>query len=170
MNIKANKRKGFTLIELALVISIGILIAGASLMMLNQQITLQQWTKTQNFIIKDAPVINTITTKIINKATAYRLHESLDDALNGVGGVNTNAKAIVIVNSNNNNETRFAVIYLDTSNGESKLKYHNVDNDFTWTISNTVTDVNFSVDNNKLILQYTGPNNEVIEYGTANNY
>ena len=69
-------RRGYTLIELAVAISCGLITAAMLLALVNQQFAFLKIYHAQNFLIREAPLISTHMNRLIGQAERFRLHNS----------------------------------------------------------------------------------------------
>lgn len=81
------KRKGFTLIELTVVLMISLMIGAASLALFTQQIASMKMLKRQNFLLRDAPETMGLLNKIIPRANAFQMFTDLTTVDNGASGI-----------------------------------------------------------------------------------
>ena len=73
-------RRGFTLIELSIAMSMGMLISAMVLSLFNLQLAFLKRYQEQNFLADEAPVVSLYVGKILSKADRFRLYGSLADA------------------------------------------------------------------------------------------
>jgi prepilin-type N-terminal cleavage/methylation domain-containing protein len=90
-------RRGFTLIELTVSMSIGVMTSAMVIALFNQQLAFLKLYKTQSFLTNEAPIISTYLSRLIGKADRFRLHASLADALAGTNPQLT-ASPVVVLN------------------------------------------------------------------------
>ena len=67
------RRRGYTLLELSLAMSTGMLVAVLLLALVNQQIAFLKIYNAQNFLTTEAPLINNYLARVIGSAEGYRL-------------------------------------------------------------------------------------------------
>lgn len=180
MKIYQKKKKGFTLVEMTVVILVGMALGAAGLMLLNQQISTVRILNEQNFILKEAPSINRTLTSLLNRADAIRLHNNFSDAANPGGGINpvlTDGKTLVAVFRNIDNTVTFGIISEETVSGVTSLNYYFYDPTTTvpvasapsWIISRNIGGANFSLIEGLFQATLTGPSNEEITYTISPN-
>jgi len=165
-------RRGYTLLELSLAIGIGLMIAGLSLAMLNQQIAFIKIFNAQDFLATEAPLINYQVARIVNHADSFRVHRSLADAEARTNPVLEDGTVLVLRFKMADGVFRETVLsFYDPGTGPG-IYYHLVAEDGTigdpqWAITKDVTDTKFSVEHGILRMRLTGPNGEEIIYSGA---
>lgn len=93
---KPSRKRGYTLIELSVVIVLVILIATTLVSMLQQQTQFIRWWKTQDFIAEDAPLTNAMVARLFSNADAFRLHDTQANAILNTGGVVAGGTAMTL--------------------------------------------------------------------------
>ena len=78
----AAKKKAFTLVEMTVVVIFGLAITASGMLLLNQQIQTAQILRDQDFILQEAPKINSTFNSLLGNADAIRLHQNFNDAVN----------------------------------------------------------------------------------------
>lgn len=177
MKIQQKKRKGFTLVEMTVVIVFGMALSSTGLMMLNQQINTVRIFNQQNFILHEAPSINTTMTALLNRADAIRLHDNFADAIADTKPVLADGKTLVAAFRNIDNTVTFGIISLETVSGLTKLNYYFYDPTDTaptadtpsWVISRDISDADFNLVQGLFQATFTGPNAEQITYTISPN-
>lgn len=170
-------RKGFTLLEMTIVIVFGLAISSAGMMLLNQQVGIVRTINQQNFILKDAPGINHSLTSILSRADAIRLHRNFNQAINDTNPRTENCRVLVAAFRNVDNSTSFGIISLELIAGERVLNYYYYDptqaapsrNRPSWTISRNVETADFDLVNGLFRMTLTGPAAESITYTISPN-
>lgn len=167
-------RRGFTLIELSLAISVGLAVAAIALTLLNQQAAFLHIFRAQDFLTREAPVINNYLARVIGHAEGYRLHHSFEDAVAHVTPVLDEATALVLRFKEPNGVFREAILaFHDPGGGLGRgLHYHLVEADGSvgppqWAVSKQPVGVVFSIEEGILRLRLHGPNGEEIIYSGA---
>lgn len=166
------RRRGFTLIELSIAMTLAISIGGIMMTLLQQQISFHRIMRTQNFLVHEAPQVSNSITHILARADAYRIHLDLTDAISDTGAVTADGKVLVVGFVNPNGTQEFGVISFEMIAGEPTLGYYNINpstpfpgaGNPDWVISRTVQDVTFFVQNGVFRVQITGPAGETITY------
>lgn len=167
-------RPGFTLIEMTVVITVGLMVAAMSLTMFNQQLASYKILKTQNFLVSEAPQINNTLNRIVSRADFFRMYTSIASARSGRNAVISGGRVLALkfVDSGNNAQSSFGVIAFNRS--AKRLDYYHVNsmaalnaNSPQWSISTQVSNAVFYVQNGVLRIKLTGPNSEEIIYSTT---
>jgi hypothetical protein len=89
-------RRGFTLLELTIVMMMGMATGAMVLALFNQQLAFLRIYKTQNFLTEEAPVVSVYVSRLIGKADRFRLHDSVADALAGHNPRLTDSPVVVL--------------------------------------------------------------------------
>lgn len=163
------RRSGYTLVELSLAISIGMVVAAMVLGLANQQFAFLRIYTAQSFLIEEAPVINSYLNRLIGQAERYRLHNSLADAKNGTNAVLTNATTLTLTYHQPDGTSRMGILCFQNLGSGNALYYYNVPNNGVlgtpeWALSKRPQDVRFSIENGILRTRITGPNGEEVTY------
>jgi len=66
--------RGFTLMELTLVLSMGAMIAAILMALFNQQLAFLRVFRAQSFLNEEAPMVSMHVARIIGRADRFRLH------------------------------------------------------------------------------------------------
>ena len=176
MRLNKNRSKlqrGFTLIEMTMIISVSLMVATMSLTLFNNQLASYRILKIQDFLVEEAPQINGTMNRIVSRANFFRMYENKSDASSGFNAVISNGKVLALKFQDTASGTSsFGVIVFDSTN--NKLEYYNVNSMAalgsaapSWTISSQVSDAVFYVENGVLRAKLTGPNGEEIIYSTT---
>jgi hypothetical protein len=165
----SKSRRGYTLIELAVAIACGLMAASLLMALVNQQFTFLRMYATQNFLIREAPLISTHMNRLIGQAERFRLHNSVDDALDGTNPVMTNASVLVLNFQQPDGTTQAAMLAFQNLGTGNALYYYLVPASGVlpapeWAITREASNVSFSVVSGVLGVTLTGPNNEQITY------
>ena len=168
-------RKGYTLVELALAVGVGMMVAAMSLMLFNQQVSFIRIFRAQDFLTKEAPLVNNYMGRVVGAADGYALYETIADLNGGSNAVLTNAKVIMLRFAEADGNERAAVVSYETFGGEDGLYFRLVPDkwvpgasaslgDPDWAISKQPANVVFNVEQGILRMMITGPNGEEITY------
>jgi hypothetical protein len=161
----SKSRRGYTLIELAVAIACGLMAASLLMALVNQQFTFLRMYASQNFLIREAPLISTHMNRLIGQAERFRLHTSTTDALAGTNPVMTNASVLVLNFQQPDGTTQAAML---SYQGGSLYYYlvpaSGVLSTPQWAITREASNVSFSVVSGVLRVTLTGPNGEEITY------
>lgn len=166
------KRRGFTLIELSMAMTIGMAVAAMVLALFNNQLTFLRIFRTQNFLVEEAPLISTYVSRMVGRADRFRLHESVTDALANTK-VKTTASPVVVLNYRQPDGSMRASMLAFQNLGEGPaLYYYVVDaagaiGNPQWVVTRRPSDVSFSLEQGILRMTITGPQGERITYSGA---
>jgi len=149
---KLKNLKGFTLLELTVVMVVGLMIATISLTLFTQQLALFDILRTQRFMIREAPLINGILNSLISRANTLNVDED-------------NSTLTLTYIAPNDNTTSTANILFDAGT----LSYQNTGGS-SWIISTQLdpdNGVSYTVENGILTIKLTGTNGGEINYSTT---
>ncbi len=162
-------RRGFTLIELAVAMTMGLLTGSMVLAIFNQQLAFLKLYQTQNFLTEEAPVISMYVSKLIGKADRFRLHDTVADALSGANP-RTTASPVVVLNFRQPDGTMRASILSFENRGTGLALYYyivpvsGVLGTPQWAVTSKPTNIQFTMDQGVLRMILTGPAGEQITY------
>jgi len=187
-------RKGFTLMELTVVLVIGLMIAGVTTSLFTQQMSMFTILKGQNFMLRDAPKINGLLNNIITRADAIKMYANTADAKAGANSATTGATVIAlkfqgssIIAGGATLSESYAVIAFDSATGTLNY-YGNLASlaalpatpDWQlyqwqlsewqlpdWRLADQVQPIEFSITNGVLRIQLTGPHGGEMTYSTT---
>lgn len=179
MKIPLHRKKGFTLVEMTVVIVFGLAISSVGMLMLSQQLQTVRRLNQQNFILQESPKINTAMSALLGRADAIRLHQSFADAIQDQNPVLDDANVLVAAFRNIDNNTTFGIINFETdpATGNNRLDYYFFDPADTapvegtpsWNISREIADASFALVNGLFQVTLTGPNAEQLTYTISPN-
>lgn len=173
------KQKGFTLIELTVVMVFGLMIATSSLALFNQQLNIFQILRQQDFLLRDAPKIVSVLNKMVPRANAFQMFADIGD-LSDSKGVITGASVLALrfqdSTKNAAADTQlkhsFSVIAFDSATGD--LNYYNnlskplvIPATPSWKIASNLQNTTFFIENGVIRMTITGPNGEEITYSST---
>lgn len=167
-SLRTRVHRGFTLVELTLVLVSGTIAGSMMLALFNQQITFLQMYRTQNFLIEEAPIISAYTSRIISRADRYRLHDTLDDAL--AGRDPKTEGPVAVLNFRQPDGSMRASILSFEDRGEGAQLYYFVVPEIgplgepEWSVTNAASNVWFTIEEGVLRMTLTGPAGEEITY------
>ena len=192
---KQNKRRGYTLIELSVVIVLVILIASTLTAMLRQQVQFFTWWDSQKFIAEEAPLINSVVVRVFSNADTFRLHAGANaaaakaNALANVGGVTAGATCMVLGFADATGTKSFGLIefvnpnpavpgsgqlWFNTLNAAGNAVALNAGAAVRWKIASGIQAANFSVvsdpalgANGMMNLTLTGPYGGQVTYAAT---
>lgn len=172
------KKKGYTLIEMSVVMVLIVLIASTLSSMLGQQVQFMNWWNTQKFIAEDAPLVNNMVIRLFSNADAYRVHDGRTQALEqNVGELTGDTLLLGFAqpgNDSNNATKQWGLIEYDDTN--DRVRYTAVTNTNgtltvndanTWTMASGVEDAAFTVANGVLRVTLTGPYGGQVTYAAT---
>lgn len=161
--------RGFTLMELTLVVAMGAMIAAMLMALFNQQLTFLRIFRAQGFLNEEAPMVSMHVARIIGRADRFRLHASLPDALANEGARLTESPVLLMNFRQPDGQIRVGILAFETRNGRQALYYHLVPEagalpEPQWFVTDRASDVRFSVEEGVLRMRLTGPAGEQITY------
>jgi type II secretory pathway pseudopilin PulG len=162
-------RRGFTLIELSVALTMGIMTGSLVIALFNQQLAFLKIYRAQNFLTEEAPIISTYVSRLIGKADRYRLHASVSDALGGISPRLTDSPVVVLNFRQPDGSMRSAILSFEDRGGGPALYYYIVPltgvlGTPQWAVSKLPSNVSFSVVQGVLRMHLTGPAGEQIIY------
>jgi type II secretory pathway component PulJ len=163
------RRGGYTLLELALAMSIGMMVAAMSLLLFNQQMAFLRIFRAQDFLTREAPLINNYVVRVIGAAEGYRLYTDLEALTGGADPVLADAKVLVLRFREADGTVRASVLSFEGSGEDEGLYYRvipetGVLGDPDWAVSKQAESVVFSVEQGVLRMRLAGPNGESLVY------
>jgi hypothetical protein len=169
---RLSRRRGYTLIELSLAMSTGIVVAALVLSLVNQQLSFLRIFRAQSFLVTEAPQINNHLSKIVGNADSYMLYATVGDLQAGTGAVMADARAILLQFKQPDGTFRAAVLSFENPGTGSGLYYRMVTStgvlgNPSWALSKRPADVRFSLEQGILRVRLTGPNGEELVYSGA---
>jgi hypothetical protein len=169
---RKSRGRGYTLVELTLAMSIGIVISGIVMSLVNQQLAFLKIFRVQSFLVTEAPMLNNYLVKIIGTADSYRLYASVDDLVAGRAQVMDNAPVIMLRFKEPNGTFRASVLSFENPGTGSGLYYRMVNTSGvlgspSWALSKRPTNVRFSIEQGILRVRVSGPNGEEVIYSGA---
>jgi hypothetical protein len=164
-----HRRRGYTLLELSLAIGIGLMVAGMSLMLLNQQIAFLRIFRAQDFLTREAPLINNYVVRVIGSAEGYALYTDMISVQSGGDAVLSDARVLVLRYKLAEGGERAAILSFEDDGTDSGLYYRLVPEDGTigdpdLALSTQPSDVTFAVEAGVLRMYLSGPNGEELVY------
>lgn len=165
-------RRGFTLLELSIAIMIGMATGGLVITLFNQQLTFLSIFKTQNFLVEEAPIINSYVSRLVGKADRFRLHANFQEA-NAVTVTNPSlgpSSVLVLKFRQQNGPMSTGILAFENVGNGPELNYYlnptpGVASAVpTWTVTKLRApgNISFEVVLGVLRMTITGPNNEQI--------
>ncbi len=163
-------RAGMTLIELAVGIGVSLMVAGAVLGLLNNQMYFARYVQQQNFLLIEAPQINNILSRMLFSADTARLYEDISSGKGGGSGVTADAEALVLAFRQPDGTFNYGMIGFDPIT--SRLGYYRRGDsgwpdEPSWIITGAADTVSFRVENGVVRCTVTGPNQEELTFSGA---
>jgi len=159
-----------TLVEVTVALMITMVIAGASMGMLSQQLSFTRMVRDQNFLLEDCPNINNLLSRTLGRIDSYRIYPDVNAAKAGGAAVLADGNAMLLTFRDSLNRMSFSIIAAETQpDGRVRLGFYNRvgttwPNTPDWVISQEAADVAFFVENGVLRVRLTGPNGDQITY------
>lgn len=170
--IRHRLRRGFTLIELTIAMVTGSMAGAMILALFNQQINFINLYRSQNFLTEEAPIISTYVSRIIGGADRFRLHDSVDDALQG-RNPRTGPTRVVVFNFRQPDGVQRASILSFEDRGQGDQLYYYIVplsggiGEPEWSVTSQPKNVEFVIDEGILRMILTGPADEQVIYSGA---
>ncbi|MES2996141.1 MAG: prepilin-type N-terminal cleavage/methylation domain-containing protein [Verrucomicrobiota bacterium] len=169
---KQRLRTGFTLVELSIAISLGLIVSSLVLALFNQQLAFLRIYQQQNFLAEEAPLINTHVSRLISGADRFRLHATVDDALNGVNARITESPVMVLNFRQPNGAMRASLLSFEDRGSGNALYYYIVPlageiGEPEWFITRRAQNIHFLVEEGVVRMEVTGPADERITYSVS---
>lgn len=160
------------MLEVSIAIGLALAIAAIMMTLMQQQLSFHRIVRAQSFLVEEAPQINNTVTQIMARADAFRLHQSLTDAVSDANAVTTGGKVLAVSFLNQDGTREFGLISFEKVGTDAELGYYRIDSggnltnggEPNWLISRRVTDAEFFVDNGVFRMRLTGPAGENIVY------
>jgi len=158
------------LLELTMAMGLGIVVAGMSLMLFNQQIAFLRIFNAQDFLTREAPMINNYVVRVIGSAEGFQLFEDMDALRAGETPVLGGASVLLLRFSEPDGSTRASVISFEDPGSGLGLYYTVVPRSGAitggpdWALSKQPASVSFAVESGVLRMYVTGPNGEELVY------
>lgn len=163
---RLGRQKGFTLVELTLVMGMTLVLSAALMMMLRSHITFMRVLSSYEFLRDDAPQMNLMLTGILGQATEYKIYQSTGDAQSDSNAVTSSGTAVRL--RFRNPDGTFAEGLVSFEGGVLNYYSRPVGTSWpgsaSWTISEQATAVDFDNTSGILLVTLTGPYGEEITY------
>jgi prepilin-type N-terminal cleavage/methylation domain-containing protein len=163
-------QSGYTLVEMAVAMSIGLMVAILVLALVNQQVAFNRIFTTQNFLTTEAPVISENVTALCSRADGFRLYNSKENALAGAGAVMADAPVAELRFQQSDGVVRRALLSFEDLGAGAALNYYVVSAAGAigaapdMKISGRPSRVRFAMEAGLLRVRITGPHGEEITY------
>lgn len=160
-------KRGFTLLELTLAMTVGLTIGATVLTMLNQQIAFLKIFRAQSFLNEEAPMISAHLSKLLVNAERFRLHASIEDALSGANPRLSDSPVAVLNFRQPDGSVRAGILSFEDRGDGKALYYYVVPTSGVltrpeWAVTNKPSDVTFFVESGIMRVRLTGPSGEEI--------
>ncbi len=161
--------RGYTLIELSIVMMVGMLTGSVVIVLFNQQLAFLKIYKSQNFLAQEAPIISLYVSRLVGKADRFRLHDTVADALAGLNPRLTPSPVLVMNFRQPDGAMRASILSFENRGSGVALYYYVVPVSGVlgapqWSVSSKPANVAFSVEQGVLRMTLTGPAGEQIIY------
>jgi len=168
-NINKRNQRGYTLVELTLAMAIGTMVAAMGLLLFNQQMAFLKIFKAQDFLTREAPMINNYVVRVIGAAEDYRLYEDIEALKGGEAPVLTGATVLVLRFREADGSMRASVLSFEDPGTGAGLYYTMIPDSGIitspdWALSKQPTLVSFAVQQGILRMIVAGPNGEELIY------
>lgn len=161
------RKRAFTLIEMTMAMALAMGIAATLIGLLQQQVSFTSILTKFSFLRDDAPQVNTLLTSIVNRADAYRLFGSYQNAKSLSSPIRSDATTLWLRFRNPDGSTDNGAVAFENDQLNFYYKSHNSANwptSPTWTISSKPSSVVFANTSGILEITLTGPYGEEITY------
>jgi Prokaryotic N-terminal methylation motif len=111
------RQSGFTLVELALVMGVSVMVAGALIGMFQSHVQMLNQALKNTFLAQDAPFIGLLLTKTIGNAEDFRIYSTGAAARSASGTPTLVGQAVRLWMRQPNSSFRQAVVSCETING-----------------------------------------------------
>ena len=169
--IQSRRRRGYTLVELTLAMAVGMMIASISLLLFNQQMTFIRIFNAQDFLTREAPLVNNYVVRVLGSAEGYRLYTDMNSLRTGGSPVLADAKVLVLRFREADGSVRSSILsWEDPGSGLGQgLYYRLVPASGTiatpdWAITKKPADVTFAIEQGILRMRLRGPHGEELVY------
>ena len=163
-------RRGFTLIELSIAMTMGMLVSAMVLALFNQQLAFLKIYQKQNFLTEEAPLISMYVSKLVGRADRFSLHDSVADAIAKKSASPTSIPSVVHLYFRQLDGTiRSSILSFENRGAGPALYYYIVPSSGVlgepqWTVTNQPKNVQFAMELGVLRMKLTGPDDEEITY------
>jgi hypothetical protein len=159
-------RRGFTLLETTMGVSVTLGLSVVIFSMLQQHITFTGWIKRQSFLTSEAPQIGNLVGRIFGAADHYFVYTTRTAGLGGAAPVLTGGEAVRLFIESASGETTEIWVTVDTVASQRVLRCYSSPNGVTrsWIIAEGLGNASFDCSTGVLGVKLTGPNGEEISY------
>jgi hypothetical protein len=121
--MKSRRQGGFTLVELALVLGVSVMVAGALIGMFQAHVKMLNQAVKNNFLAQDAPFIGLLLTKTIGSAEDYRIYATGAAARSSSGTPTLIGQAVKLWMRQPNSSFQLAVVSFEPGNARPGLYF-----------------------------------------------
>ncbi len=169
IGLRARVRNGFTLVELSLAMVIGMAVAAISLLLFNQQMSFIRIFRAQDFLTREAPLINNYVARVIGSAEGYQLYSDKASLTSGGSPVLSNAKVLMLRFRQADGTLRASILSFENPGSGQGLYYTVVpvagaNGSPDWALSKNPQSVKLAVEQGILRMYVDGPNGEQVVY------
>ncbi|MBL9152591.1 MAG: hypothetical protein JNK37_08910 [Verrucomicrobiales bacterium] len=166
---KKQSRRGFSLTEAAMGMMLLLGVAGTTVAMTGQHVQLMNTLNSYSFLRDEAPSINILLSRLLQRADSYRIYPDKASAFSGSGAVTTGGTAVGLRFRNPDGTFAEAVVVYEPSGARIGLNLYNRTalgwgGSPDWTISSRPSAVQFSNSSGVLLIRVTGPDQDQITY------
>ena len=163
-------RRGYTLVELTLAMSVGMMGAAISLMLFNQQMNFLRIFRAQDFLVREAPLISNYVVRVIGSAEGYQLFTDIGSLQAGDSAVLEDAQVLVLRFMESDGTEKASILSFEDHPEMGEGLYYRlvppsgVVGDPDWAITKEPLGVKFAVEQGVLRMTLSGPNGEELVY------
>jgi hypothetical protein len=175
--MKRRRQGGFTLVELALVLGVSVMVAGALIGMFQAHVNMLNLAVKNNFLAQDAPFIGLLLTRTIGNAEDYRIYATGAAARSGTGTPALAGQAVKLWMRQPNSTFRMAVISFEPGNAQPALYFYLADSTGIFSATPTWELAGGQLDTHSSTFAETSPHNPLIRgvlvvtlYGSNNDW
>jgi prepilin-type N-terminal cleavage/methylation domain-containing protein len=169
LSTKLRKRRGFTLLETSLAISVVLGLSVALVSMLQQHVTFMGLVQRQSFLASEAPQIGNLVGRLFGSADHFFVYSNRDDALAGADPVLVDGEAVRLFIQGVDGETTEIWVTVESSTvGTDKiLRCYSIlpgKTEKSWTVREGLAGAAFHCNQGVLGVTLQGPTGEEISY------
>jgi hypothetical protein len=144
-------------------------IAAMTLLLFNQQLAFVRIFRAQDFLTREAPIINNYLARVVGNAEGYRLYQNIDALGAGQAPVMSGASVLVLRFLEADGSEHESILSFDDPGTGPGLYYRLMPEsgafgDPDWAVSKVATDVSFAIERGILRTYVAGPNGEEVVY------
>ena len=166
---KRFRPRGYTLVEMGVAMSIGMMVAIMVLGLVNQQVAFTRIFNSQTFLITEAPIVNSYLRRLCGRADGYRLYSNISDALAGTNALASGASVVELQYRQADGVLRKGLLSYENRGSGDALYYYIVPvsgslGEPNLMVTRKPTAISFGIENGLLRTYLTGPAGEQIVY------